>query len=149
MKRAPLIFFVLFVLIIPFYLLTEETVDIVTGEWKPWTSEELKHGGVINHIIQEAFRREGVHAEFHYRPWKRGILEAQMGRWDAASIWAKSPGREIYFDYSDTVFAGKLNWAYRKGFTLPDMKNMNIYDDSFDITPLKNITMRIYYRMEK
>jgi len=36
--------------------LAEKTICIATGEWPPFVSKDLKHYGVVNHIIAEAFR---------------------------------------------------------------------------------------------
>ncbi len=45
-----------------FNAFAEETVNIATGEWTPFLSKKLEHGGPLNHIITKAFafgRRQG------------------------------------------------------------------------------------------
>lgn len=50
-----------------------ETVKITTGEWKPFISEEFKHGGVILHIVREAFARKEIDVKIGFFPWARAV----------------------------------------------------------------------------
>ena len=64
-----------------------ETVEITTGEYAPWTSESLKHGGFSTHIITEAFKLEGYEVNFTFYPWKRVYEAAKDGKRFHASSW--------------------------------------------------------------
>lgn len=42
------------------------TVRLANGEWAPYQSKSLKHGGYISHLVTEAFAAEGYDVEFVY-----------------------------------------------------------------------------------
>lgn len=64
-----------------------ETVKIATGDFPPWTSESLPHGGFINRVVSSAFKLSGVDVEFHYLPWKRALEATKVGQFHASSFW--------------------------------------------------------------
>ncbi len=68
----------------------EETIRITNGEWPPSFSKDLKHGGVTSHVVPEAFALEGIKVEYGWFPWKRGLIMAKEGKWDAAIGWRKT-----------------------------------------------------------
>ncbi|ASP38088.1 amino acid ABC transporter substrate-binding protein [Bacterioplanes sanyensis] len=80
-----------------------EPVKLANGEWAPYQSEQLKHGGFISQIISEVFAAEGYQTEFSYMPWKRGFEETKNGKMDGAFIWSKDEERQQHFLFSDPV----------------------------------------------
>ena len=68
-----------------------EAVRITNGEWPPFTSPQLPHGGPFSRIVLEAFELEGVRIEFGFFPWKRAYEYARSGTWDGSVGWAKAP----------------------------------------------------------
>lgn len=87
----------------------DRTVRISTGEYAPWTSEFLLHGGFVNHVITEAFQLEGYTVIFQYFPWKRAYKEAKDGRYQATSFWADTEKEySKYFYRSDPVSQAKV-----------------------------------------
>lgn len=68
-----------------------ETIRITNGEWPPFTSERLAHGGPLSRIVAEAFALEGVTVEYGYFPWKRSYEYAKSGRWDGSIGWEPNP----------------------------------------------------------
>ena len=82
----------------------DDTIRITTGEFSPWTSEHLKHGGFTNHVISEAFKLEGYEVEFTFYPWKRAYESAKSGdKYLATSYWYRSEERAQDFHYSDPI----------------------------------------------
>ena len=77
-----------------------ETVRITTGEFPPFLSENLKHGGVGLRIITEVFDSVGIDVEYGFYPWKRAYALTKEGTWDASATWAHNPEREKLFHYS-------------------------------------------------
>ncbi len=110
---------------------SEVTVRITNGEWSPFFSKDLKHGGVTSHIAEKAFALEGINVEYGWFPWKRALVYARTGAWDAAIGWAKTEEREKDLMFSDSILQGKivffhlkervLNWE-----TLDDLKGLTI-----------------------
>ena len=84
-----------------------ETVKITTGEWKPLISEESKHGGVILHIVREAFARKGIDVEIEFFPWARAEKYVDNGSWDAMAITSSRHSKGLTHLYSDAVYIGE------------------------------------------
>ena len=121
----------LILLIIPSLLYSQETVRITNGEWPPFFSEELKHGGVTSHIVSEAFALEGINVRYGWFPWARALANAKTGDWDASIGWGKTPESEKDFILSDPILEGKIVFFHLKDYsldweTLDDLKGIKI-----------------------
>ncbi|EPJ52412.1 MAG: hypothetical protein OFPI_14010 [Osedax symbiont Rs2] len=92
----------------------QTVVTISSGEYPPWTGVALKHGGFVNHVISEAFKRQGYQVKFSYFPWKRAFESAKKGQFAATSYWYKSAERALDFYYSEPVSSEKLVFFHLK-----------------------------------
>jgi polar amino acid transport system substrate-binding protein len=108
----------------------EETIRITTGEWSPYSSEDLKYHGIVSLIITEAFALEGVKVEFGFFPWGRAVDYAKEGDWDASSLWFRHPDREKYFYHSDHIIKIQEVFFHLKSFKFD-------WDDWKDIESLE------------
>lgn len=88
------------------------SITIVTGETPPYTSQNMKHQGYLNHVISKSFRKAGVETEFVFMPWSRAYLEAKQGDFIATSYWFADPRHEEHFYYSAPL--GKENIVFFK-----------------------------------
>jgi len=141
MKRINII---LFLIILSLQGVAGETIRITTGEWKPFISESLKHGGVYTHIITEAFALEGIKVEIGFFPWPRAEVYARTGEWDAMATLVATPEREEVFYLSSVVYSSKRVFFHLKNYyfdwnTMDDLKNLDIgatigykYGDMFE-----------------
>lgn len=103
-----------------------ELIRITTGEFPPWTSESLKHGGFTNHVISEAFKLEGYEAEFTFYPWKRALEAAKDGdKYHATSYWYPSDQRKEHFLYSDPIQTDAVVFFHLKDNPLPDWETLD------------------------
>ncbi len=93
---------------------TAATVRITTGEYPPFCSATLPHQGFTSHLIREAFARSGYEVEFIFLPWKRAMLEARSGRYDATSWWTFSDERARDFLFSDPIQTNTIQFFYLK-----------------------------------
>ncbi|MCJ8339945.1 MAG: transporter substrate-binding domain-containing protein [Pseudomonadales bacterium] len=94
-----------------------DSIVIGTGEWQPYHSLTLKHFGVGNHIVQEAFRAVGIEVTFVFQPWKRILHTSTAGKFDAVSAWG---GYENWIDThyaSDPLYSGTFVLWIRQGTT--------------------------------
>tara|TARA_R110001592_G_scaffold65716_1_gene201716 strand:+ start:30029 stop:30790 length:762 start_codon:yes stop_codon:yes gene_type:complete len=91
-----------------------ETIRVATGEYPPWTSESLPHGGFINHIVSSAFELSDIQVEFHYLPWKRALEATKVGQFHASSFWGADIERRQDFFYSDVVRNDSFVLFHRK-----------------------------------
>jgi polar amino acid transport system substrate-binding protein len=79
------------------------TVTLANGEWAPFFSENLKYYGVVSRIVKDAFAQEGIKVKYVFRPWKRGLQEAVMGKWNGTVGWLKTEDRLKQFYFSEPI----------------------------------------------
>jgi len=91
-----------------------ETLRITNGEWPPFTSQHLPHGGPLSHIVSEAFKQVGVTVEYGYFPWKRAYDYARSGAWDGSVGWARNAAHRKDFVMSEPVIHVDKVLFYRK-----------------------------------
>jgi polar amino acid transport system substrate-binding protein len=106
--------------------LADETINITTGEYAPWTSEKLKHLGFSSHVISEAFKLEGYEVKFTFYPWKRVYEAAKSGdRFQASSWWYLSEERATEFHYSEPLLVDSTVFFHLKENAIPDWNNLD------------------------
>lgn len=84
-------------------LFAEQTVRLTNGEWPPYTSESLPHGGLITHLVTAAFAQEGIEARYGYFPWKRAYAYGKNGEWDGTVGWAPTGDRFVDYHFSEPI----------------------------------------------
>ncbi len=93
---------------------TPTTITLANVEWPPFTSASLPDDGRISRRVADAFALEGIQVRYEFMPWKRAIEEARAGRYDGTLIWARAPGREQDFYYSEPVLTTRYVLFYAK-----------------------------------
>lgn len=78
----------------------QRELQISVGDWPPYLSKELRHNGVIAHIISDLFAEEGYHVSFRFLPWPRAYSAAAAGKYDATGVWMHKDERETDFLFS-------------------------------------------------
>jgi len=107
-------------------------VILASEEWLPYTSANLKHGGVLLHIVKEAFKISGYDVEYKILPTKRAIDLSRHGKVDGFAVWGGYDWFSSWDHYgSDYILSipyvyyqkkGKpINWANPK-----EMKGLKI-----------------------
>jgi len=96
------------------FSLQAETIHVATGEYPPWTSEDLPHGGYVNHVVSSAFALSNIQVKFHYMPWKRALEATRIGKFNATSFWGENLEREKNFLRSEVVHIIPFVFFYRK-----------------------------------
>lgn len=128
MRNPAALFIVLFLqLTLTINCFAKDTVTITTGEWIPYSSEHIKHNGVICRITTEAFALAGIKVKWNFVPWKRAYEEARAGIVDGSIFWYYNEERAKYFYFSDQIGTqsnvffhlkkNKFNWK-----TITDLK---------------------------
>ena len=127
------------------------SIKIANGEWPPYFSTNLKHGGVVSRIVKEAFEKEGIAVEFVFLPWKRGLVEASAGKWTGALGWLKTEERKENFYFTKPIMDITPVFFQRKDYkvawnTMEDLKGKTIgatygffYGDKFTEAEEKQI----------
>ena len=55
-------------------------LQISVGDWPPYLSSELKHNGVIAHLISDLMADEGYRVTCRFLPWPRAYADAAAGK---------------------------------------------------------------------
>lgn len=105
------------------------TITISSGEWIPFTGQKLKNGGFCTYILQKAL--SGYALNIEYMPWKRAMLMAKNGEFDATPCWIPAPQRDEDFIFTDPIMVQKKVFFHRKDlrfdwYTLNDLKPYKI-----------------------
>lgn len=130
----------------------EKTILISTGEYAPWTSETSPHGGFVNHVITEAFQKEGYTVIYRFVPWKRAYKDLKSEVVQVSSFWANHPSYTQDFYLSDpivnlqTVFFYLHSKPIRAWKTITDLRGYQIgtvLGDTSSIM-LKDAGLKVY-----
>src|SRR6056297_1189634 len=108
-------FFILFLGLFFISIVSAQTVVLGNGEWKPYLSKTLKHGGYASHIVTEAFKNVGVEVEYQWfgDAWARAYSTAETDEIDGTLIWSYEAERAKVFFYSENaVIAGQKTLLY-------------------------------------
>lgn len=83
-----------------------DPLPLMTGnDYRPFSDQNLPEGGMATDIVRTAFTRMGHKTDIVFRPWKRGMVEAQSGRYLATFPWAHSDEREADFAFSEKLYS--------------------------------------------
>jgi len=76
-----------------------EEVKLVTGEFAPYTGENLPNGGMMTELVSSIFYNLGYPVSVAYAPWKRGYQDTLAGRFTATFPYSFSKERaaEVLF----------------------------------------------------
>jgi len=88
--------------------LSAEVLTIGNASWEPFQGEQYKNGGILAHIVTEAFAVEGIDVDHRWAPWKRVLTYAKSGRWDAANSVGKSKERDPFLLYTDAIISNEI-----------------------------------------
>lgn len=97
---------------------------IVAGEYPPYASEAMDQYGPVSRIIAQVSKEAGFDAEFEFRPWKRGLEEARLGRYAASSYWYYSEDREQDFIHVGPLTDEEIVFFHRKDLDVPSWSSL-------------------------
>jgi polar amino acid transport system substrate-binding protein len=84
----------------------EVQVIFATGEWPPFSSENLPEYGRATALVSAICKAGGIQPLYEFYPWKRAELKVANGEIFAAFPYAISEERKKNYDFSDTLFYG-------------------------------------------
>lgn len=90
-------------------------IRLTNGEWPPYLSQQLPHGGPSSQVVEEAFKLQGIDVEWHWFPWQRSYNLAKSGEFDGSVIWSDNEERRRAFIYSDPVLTERRLLFHLKG----------------------------------
>jgi polar amino acid transport system substrate-binding protein len=87
------------------------TIRLASGDWPPYTGQELPGYGCDSRIVAEAFALEGVTVEYGFFPWARSYRLAASGEWDGTLEWENTPTHQEDF-YVSRDYISKQEWVF-------------------------------------
>lgn len=108
-----------------------DTIQIAMGEWAPYLSNDLKHHGVVAHLIQDVLEEEGYQVKMTFLPWGRAYEITARGKQDLMGVWMHKAEREVDFLYSEPVLEEQFVFFHLKKYsfdwrTLDDLQGLII-----------------------
>jgi len=98
-----------------------EPVLLVTNEYYPYVSMAGDRPGLLREVVAAVFREAGIEARVECRPWRRCALMVEDGTAFGAFPYARTPRREKYAWFSDTICECRNVFFFLKGW-LPDFR---------------------------
>lgn len=84
---------------------TAQTVTVLSGnDYPPFADEALPEGGMATDIVRQTFARMGQPLTIAFRPWERGMVETQAGKFLATFPWSYNSEREKTLAYSEPLY---------------------------------------------
>jgi hypothetical protein len=120
----------LFILIFSSGVCVAKEVQVIfaTGEWPPFSSEDLPEYGTATALVSAICKAGGIQPKYEFYPWKRAELKVVSGEIFAAFPYAISEERKKIYDFSDTLFYGVFDEFIEH---LPDTTGVAMEGDRF------------------
>ena len=80
-------------------------IKLVTGEWEPFTGENLTDGGMLTEIVTLVFSEIGYEVKVDFKPWERAYEETKANIYPASFGWAYNDERAEVFYYSKNMIS--------------------------------------------
>lgn len=80
------------------------SVQLVTGDYPPFASEEAPGMGVLSEVVVAAFKEQGVTAQLRFMPWQRGYMETRNGLHTGTFPYVKNDERQRDFWFSQALY---------------------------------------------
>lgn len=113
-------------------LLAAEVITLAIGDWEPYTSPANPKGKLLEKVVSEAFKLEGIEVKYEYYPWKRSYRNVELGESEGTFPWNRTPEREALFLFNkvslikdESVYFHLKSTAF-KWNTLDDLKNYTV-----------------------
>jgi len=82
-------------------------VELVTGDFAPYTGSALEKGGPVTRIVVAALENAGLRATILFRPWARGYRMVSEGSVAGAFPYIRTEQRESEVLFSDAIYTAR------------------------------------------
>lgn len=115
-----LVAFMLLVLVIYFSVLSPtgaaKPIRLVSGEWPPYTGEQLPQNGIATSIVTHVFEQLGYAPSYEFMPWQLGQARVALSQ-KKKSVrgifpYMKTVDREKLFYFSDSLIRIRYGFFY-------------------------------------
>ncbi|WP_028865728.1 substrate-binding periplasmic protein [Psychromonas aquimarina] len=126
MKKSGSLLISFLLLVLSFNTLAGEKVVLAIGEWAPYVSQINYRDKILEVIVKEAFRHQGIEVEYRYFPWKRSFEQVRSGLLIGTFPWWVDKKRQQDFIINkEPLFVAKEVFFHLKS---TDFKWENIDD---------------------
>ena len=91
-----------------------ESIEIATGEYSPFVTQQLPDDGITAAIVSAAFKAAGVDVTFTFLPWKRGYHDTELGKYVGTFPYVRNAEREALFLYSEPMYVDQVRLFVRE-----------------------------------
>lgn len=88
-------------------------LKLVANPWPPYTSNDVRNGGVATEIVQMALKRAGYRSKVSLVPWSRALNGTRNGAYDLIVCAWRSKEREREFYFSDPYVENRIVFLKR------------------------------------
>lgn len=88
-------------------------LTLCTGEWQPYTSEEMANYGLFTEIVSAVFKEMGVSPQYRFYPWRRCFMNVKNGYVFGAFPYSITEEREKDVLYSESIISSQNMLFYR------------------------------------
>tara|TARA_B100000614_G_scaffold243389_1_gene246576 strand:- start:586 stop:1341 length:756 start_codon:yes stop_codon:yes gene_type:complete len=106
------------------------TLNLVTGEWAPFTSEQMEGKGMCSEIVSAAARKMHMNVDIKFVPWKRCEHSIVSGKAWAAFPYSKTEERLKKYVYSAPIATSETRFFY---YGTPKLDNWTVLEDFKDV----------------
>lgn len=108
-----------------------KTLNISSGEWAPYTGNDLVGKGIVPKIATEAFAEEGIKIDYDFISWSRAMDQAKQVKYDATLAWYDNEERRESFLFTDPILFDDIHFFHLKKNNFDwsqflDLRNINI-----------------------
>lgn len=89
--------------------LVAEEISLVTGEFAPYSGQNLPSGGMLTELVTGIFQQLGYPVQVAYLPWKRGYQATLAGKFTATFPYSFSSERAEQMLYSDPLLSNTVH----------------------------------------
>ena len=88
----------------PFWAAADGVTVLTGNDYPPFADEKLPEGGLATEVVRRAFAEMAEPVEILFRPWERGMVETQAGKYLATFPWSYNAEREKTLAYSEPLY---------------------------------------------
>jgi len=110
-----------------------ERAVVLTGEWYPFTSEELEGSGELSSLVTRALKGAGVLADYQFLPFSSVLQRTWEGDAIGTFPWFRTDAREARFLYSQPIVDVEY-LIYYNGDAGSGIADITAFEDLADFT---------------
>jgi ABC-type amino acid transport substrate-binding protein len=123
---------------------SQHSIDIVVGEWPPYTTPQKPFKGILSHIVSAAYETQNLGTNYQFTDWPTAYKQTQTDDPIVSIGWVHDSERAEDMYFSDPISHITLSFFHRKDmeftwYSLDDLKTNKVgyvkgysYGDSFN-----------------